>query len=187
MSIKILSSGWGNINKLRTYFGCFSNVEVITEVALKTNEVLILPGVGNFEFISNSLLENKIRSKIDQHILNGGRLIGICSGFQILFDSSDESNLPGLGILKGKVSKLSKLNIGWHSMETNGGDVYFMNRYGVLDTDLKKQNDYEFQFTNTQDGSRILSYCRSEKILGMQFHPEVSRDACERLVGDFIK
>ena len=75
MNIKILSLGWGNIQKLRVFFANFGNVAVVTELELDPKEILILPGVGNFSYLSSILSQKDIKEKLAKHYEEGEKLV----------------------------------------------------------------------------------------------------------------
>ena len=147
---------------------------------------ILLPGVGSYpNFIKNlkkQCLFSKIKEKVD---LKETSIFGICVGFQALFESSDELELTeGLGLIKGKVSKLSNSlvlpHIGWNSCKnfTNsrlfknievGSDFYFCHSYVV-----KKVSD-KIEITETEYGEKFISSVEYENIFGVQFHPEKSQ------------
>jgi imidazole glycerol-phosphate synthase subunit HisH len=186
MAIKIISAGWGNIKKLQLYFSQFGSTSVMQDFELNQEDILVIPGVGNFDYLSRILNYEKNRKVINAHYNSGGKIIGICSGFQILFESSEEGYLVGLGFMRGEIEKLPKLNMGWYSTTSKFEKVYFMNRFGLKETNLVRTHGIKYDFSDTKEGVRIVSHIRSENILGMQFHPEISRDRCSALISEFL-
>ena len=81
---------------------------------------LFLPGVGAFAPPREALrgaMEEAIRSALE----SGAFLLGICVGYQILFESGEEFQpLDGLGLLPGKVTRLPQdvqvPHIGWNRL-----------------------------------------------------------------------
>ena len=82
----------------------------------------ILPGVGSFKYAMNNLeqksLIKPIKSLIDQP---NKRILGICLGMQLLYESSEEDDFcEGLKIINGKVKKIKHQivpNVGWRQVE----------------------------------------------------------------------
>ena len=119
---------------------------------------------------------SKIKEKVD---LKETSIFGICVGFQALFESSDELELTeGLGLIKGKVSKLSNSlvlpHIGWNSCKnfTNsrlfknievGSDFYFCHSYVV-----KKVSD-KIEITETEYGENLSPQLNMKIFLGFNF------------------
>ena len=62
----------------------------------------ILPGVGSFPEAMKHIKELKLDVSINDFIASGKPFLGICLGFQLLFNKSDEfEDTFGLGILSG--------------------------------------------------------------------------------------
>jgi len=82
---------------------------------------LVLPGVGAFapprERLRRSGLEEALRAALD----DGAWLLGVCVGFQLLFEESEEfGRTDGLGLLAGRVVRLPVgvplPHIGWNAL-----------------------------------------------------------------------
>lgn len=69
-------------------------------------DLVILPGVGAFDVAMDYLNQTGLRSAVVDHAKRGGYLAGICLGMQIMFESSEEGNTPGLGLLAGRVQRI---------------------------------------------------------------------------------
>ena len=52
---------------------------------------LILPGVGSFRDAMSLLEEKGLDKFVKQYVADGGYLLGICLGMQLLFDESEEN------------------------------------------------------------------------------------------------
>ena len=68
-------------------------------------KALILPGVGSFDPAINNLRNTDLIVDIKNWIKSGKSFLGICLGLQLLFESSDEGSINGLGIVKGQIKK----------------------------------------------------------------------------------
>jgi len=72
---------------------------------------LILPGVGAFEQVMIDLKNKGLDKYIIKFIKTGKPVLGICLGFQLLFNYSEEFGIhKGLGVFNGKVIKIPKSN-----------------------------------------------------------------------------
>ena len=86
---------------------------------IKDCKALILPGVGSFDPAICNLKKTELIVDIRNWIKSGKSFLGICLGLQLLFESSDEGSINGLGIVKGKIKKIPKLSnqriphVGW--------------------------------------------------------------------------
>jgi len=70
----------------------------------KACKAIILPGVGAFDPAMNNLINTELINDLKNWIKSGKSFFGICLGLQLLFESSDEGKVQGLGILKGKIN-----------------------------------------------------------------------------------
>ena len=110
--------------------------------------------------------------------------LGICIGMQILFEFSEEGNVPCLGWLKGRVkrfddSKVRVPQMGWNEVifkknhrlvEDLGtsGHFYYVNSYHVVpenSEDILAVTDYDGEF---------CCMVQHENIFAAQFHAEKS-------------
>ena len=73
----------------------------------------VLPGVGSFPEAMKNLKKLNLDNAIIDFIESGKPFLGICLGFQLIFDKSDEiQDTNGLGIISGEVKSFSKLDNG---------------------------------------------------------------------------
>ena len=154
----------------------------------------ILPGVGSFPEAMRHIKEFELDVSINDFIDSGKPFLGICLGFQLLFNKSVEiEDTFGLGIISGEVKDFSLLNdkirvphVGWNNVKKkqmtniiNNLDplkkfneeeyFYFVHSYYV---EPKDNNDI---YTTTEYGG--INFCSSilkENIFACQFHPEKS-------------
>ncbi len=157
---------------------------------LEDEEILIIPGVGNFSKLINSLQKRDQISSIIDQAKNGKKILGICLGMQILFSSSEEGNCDGIGLLDGVVknldNKFSKFNlntpnIGWRRTifeneyfeKYNNNYFYFVHQYEVIPNNKKEILSYS-NIKDTSVVSAVYGKGKMENIYGIQFHPEKS-------------
>ncbi len=184
MNVAIVSSMPGNVmNLYRALKGLEQNlnVELLERPTQKPYDVIFLPGVGHFEEAMRRLGENEI----DEFLLNQAEksfIVGICLGMQILFEESEESfsslSVRGLGLLKGKVTKLKAQvlpHVGWNRVrflndrfeDLDGRYFYFVHSYRVL-------CEESFVVATCQYEEEFPAVVMKDKVLGVQFHPEKS-------------
>ncbi len=163
---------------------------------------IILPGVGSFVKVMQSLKELKLIEKLNHEILNNKKFfLGICVGFQILFDFGlEQKKTKGLGWIKGYCGKFSFKekniilpHIGWNHVELNNKiDIlngienyrdnlfYFVHSFRVNkideDTTIYSESFYHENF---------ISVLKKENIYGVQFHPEKSQVNGLKLLENF--
>ena len=104
----ILNYNTGNLKSVRAALNYFSikNIIIKNKFDFKKIDLLIMPGVGSFERAINYINNMDYRNEIYNFSKNK-YILGICLGFQILYEQSDESpGINGLGIVKGTVKRI---------------------------------------------------------------------------------
>ena len=166
---------------------------------IKECKALILPGVGSFDPAINNLIETDLVVDIKNWINSGKSFLGICLGLQLLFESSDEGSINGLGILKGKIKKIPQLSdqriphVGWCELlptrensllgnnESNNW-VYFVHSYYAvpLNTNLIAANV-------SYGTEKLTAIIEKDNLVACQFHPEKSGKTGEKLLRRWLK
>lgn len=166
-------------------------VETVTSdqpQALRSCDLMVLPGVGNFSAGMANLRRLDLTEPIVEWAREERPLIGICLGMQLLFEHSEEGKTDGLGIMEGTVTRFNvdeKVpHMGWNEIvsakgmpfsEFLGKRFYFVHSYVCT----RPANG---DGAETEYGGRFLSGIRRGRILGFQFHPEKSgRDGLDLL------
>ena len=200
--IGVIDYGAGN---LRSVCNSLKKLSVDCHVVkapsdLNKIETMIFPGVGSFGDSSDQLKKQLLFEPIREWIINDRPFLGICIGFQMLFDSSEESpGSEGLGIIPGKVIKFSEQknlkvpHMGWNEVQIkNLNDpvwqkiddlthFYFVHSY------FPKPDNPEVSSSTTGYGEDFTSSIRFGNIFGTQFHPEKSQKSGLRLIDNFLK
>jgi len=199
IKVCILDYGSGNVKSVYNmvrYLGY--NVNISNEKsAIRSASHIILPGVGSF----GAAME-KIKSKIplpvlESEIINTKKpLLGICVGMQVLAENGHEhGDHKGLGWITGSVEKLevNELplpHIGWNDV--------ILKKDSILFNDLGDINDFYFvhsyslktkQANVLSETNYEINFCSSvqkENIYGVQFHPEKSQRAGQKLIQNFL-
>ncbi len=155
---------------------------------------LILPGVGAFGHVMRNI--EPIRRELVDYIESGKPYLGICLGLQILFESSEEDPEPGLGIFKGRVTRVEARkvpHIGWNSLDIlrdsrilagvrPGEYFYFVHSYAARPAD-----DEVLVATCNYDGDVLASVVERQNVAACQFHPEKSGRAGLRVIRNFVE
>ncbi|MFM8789837.1 MAG: imidazole glycerol phosphate synthase subunit HisH, partial [Chthoniobacterales bacterium] len=86
-------------------------------------QAIVLPGVGSFGDCARSLEERGLTPVLREWLAADRPYLGICLGYQILFESSEESpEARGLGHWPGRVVKFEEArgrkvpHMGWNSL-----------------------------------------------------------------------
>ena len=157
---------------------------------------LVLPGVGAFARAMERIDELGLEALIRDRVGAGVPVLGICLGYQLLFDSSTElGGARGLGLVEGPVDGLRAPglkvpHIGWEpvawvrdSQLTAGiGDetpFYFVHSFvgrPAAEADI---------LGTAEHGERFVCAIERPPIYGVQFHPEKSSAAGLRLLANF--
>jgi len=154
-------------------------------------EAVIFPGVGHAEPAMQSLKKNRL----DEWLKNTTKpVLGICLGMQLFFESSEEGNSEGLGIIPGRLKKfdpsVNKVpHMGWNTFAnihshpvmgsfSNEQYFYYVHSY------FAPVNEYTIASCNyIEEFSAVV--CR-DNFIGVQFHPEKSGKAGSMLLQNFL-
>ena len=195
--IGIIDYGMGNLGSVFKAFDKVGlNPKIIRdEKEIKACDSLCLPGVGAFKDAMENLKSYGFLERILDFIKAGKPFIGICLGYQLLFEKSYEfGEHEGLSILKGDVrlfpTSVKIPHIGWNQLWIKKDDGIFK---GIKDGDFVYfVHSY---YVNPQDKSIIASYTdygvdfassiEYENIVGLQFHPEKSQDVGLKILSNF--
>ena len=117
------------LNRLNLKF-IFTN----SEQEILKSERIILPGVSNFKYCIDSLKKKNLDKILYESVLiKKKKILGICSGMQILGTHSEEGNSEGLNIIKGFIKKipnnktLKVPHMGWNKIDTSNNNLF--NKY----------------------------------------------------------
>ena len=166
---------------------------------LKDCKALILPGVGSFDPAISNLKNTELIVDIKNWIKSGKSFLGICLGLQLLFESSDEGSINGLGIVKGQIKKIPQISdqrtphIGWCELiptrkscllmeEELNNWVYFVHSYHAVPL-----NPNLIAANVCYGSEKLTAIIEKDNILACQFHPEKSGKTGEKLLRRWIK
>ena len=163
--IAIIDYDAGNLKNVANAFKKLGVDSLITcdEATILNSEAVVLPGVGAFADCMDSLVKKGMDRVIKACINMGKPFLGICLGYQLLFEYSEEhpetlSDTRGLGILKGRVKKfpadkgLKIPHMGWNNLNFPKPCPLFENLPGKLFIDSA------VDYTNSEDKKSEESY-----------------------------
>jgi glutamine amidotransferase len=193
MRITLFDYGAGNLHSLaKALRGDGREVAFQTDARVAVNtDVLVLPGVGAFEPAALALEGGRdaMKAAIDA----GLPCLGICLGMQLMFESSDEGNGAGLGVFKGRVTKLRTPRtpqIGWNTLDDPNDSLlrgsqlhtaYYANSFVCRPVDESIVAAW-----STHEGDRFPAAVRAGAAVGVQFHPEKSSAPGLTFVHEFL-
>ena len=170
---------------------------VSNHIDINGANILVLPGVGSFKEAMKNLKKKKLIKPILNHINSNKKFLGVCLGFQLLFETSEEfGSSRGLGVLKGKIKAFDKKKIksiphvGWNLANFKNKDFfskkkelfYFVHSFYV---DPKEKNIIS-SITNL-NGFNFCSSIIYKNIFGCQFHPEKSGKTGLKFLKKFLE
>ena len=184
------------------------DVEITTDYStIISCDGAILPGVGSFPEAMKHIKDLKLDVSINDFIASGKPFLGICLGFQLLFDKSNEiEDTLGLGIISGQVKNFSKLNdkirvphVGWNNVKKkqmtniiNNLDplkkfdeeeyFYFVHSYYV-----EPEDSNDIHTTTEYSGINFCSSILKKNIFACQFHPEKSGEKGAGILSEIFK
>lgn len=202
MKVALIDYGAGN---LRSVANALRELGIQPVIAASPDDLtdathLVLPGVGSFGDCMAQLESRELVTAIREWVASGKPYLGICLGYQILFDSSEESpGVAGLGIVPGTVRRFKQTpglkipHMGWNSVvprkpETGnwnglGAEPYF---YYVHSYFPVPDNDAVIAAETSYGDDTFAAAIELPNLLACQFHPEKSQDAGLRLIRNFL-
>jgi len=201
--IALIDYGSGNLRSVHKALRYLeADVRLATRPAqMKDARAVVLPGVGAFDDCLNALQKQDLLEACRDFIKSGRWFLGICVGYQALFEKSEEFNscAAGLGIFQGKVVRfagkpdLKIPQIGWNQIEVvradcpilrgipSGSHVYFVHSF------FPEPVDPSIVATRTTYGESFASAVWKENVFATQFHPEKSQKVGLQLLRNFVE
>lgn len=197
--ITIVDYGVGNLASIANILkkvGVSAEISNDISVISKAKK-LILPGVGSFDYGISSLRSLGLDEVLNEKVLVlKTPILGLCLGFQLMTNGSEEGAMSGLGWFNAKCSKF-KFNDLNYKIPHMGWNVVKNKKENPLTANLNAMKFYfvhSYHITNEQPEDVILSVnygyeftCGMQKqnIFGVQFHPEKSHKYGMQLFRNF--
>ncbi|GGA91215.1 imidazole glycerol phosphate synthase subunit HisH [Puia dinghuensis] len=193
MKLVIIKYNAGNIQSVLYALERIGREAVVTDDAAQivAADKVIFPGVGEASTAMEYLRERGLDA-----VIKGVRqpVLGICLGMQLMCSYSEENDTTCLGIFEEKVRKFSGEGglkvpqIGWNNIYdlrsplfegvADKSYCYFVHGYYAA---LGEQT-----IARTGYGETFSSALHRDNFYGVQFHPEKSAQAGERILRNFI-
>ena len=200
MTLALLDYGSGNIrsvmNALR-HEG--APAELVSDPArLADADAVVLPGVGAFADCVRGLQSRGLWEPVRAWLAADKPFLGICVGYQMLFDESEESpGVRGFGFFGGKVKRfatpgLKVPQIGWNQLDLAAPahplwsglparpHVYFVHSY------FPEPTDASIVTARANYGAPFAAAAARGRVAAVQFHPEKSQAVGLRILRNFI-
>jgi glutamine amidotransferase len=198
-TIAVLDYGIGNLaSAYRALVHLGANVELVADAAeAEDADGVVLPGVGAFGRCAEALIDSGLDKVARNALETGVPFLGICVGFQLLYEGSEESpGTPGLGALAGTVQRLPAgvkcPQIQWNPLRAVGDRpsailaglpmdpwMYFVHSFvPPIGPETVATCDY---------GGDIAAAIERDHIWGTQFHPEKSGAFGLAVLANFVE
>ncbi|MDR1709709.1 MAG: imidazole glycerol phosphate synthase subunit HisH [Candidatus Accumulibacter sp.] len=207
-TIAVIDYGMGNLRSVwqaLVHVADWREVTVTSDpAAVASAERVVFPGQGAMPDCMKELDARGLRPAV----LEAARekpFLGICIGLQMLFDWSEEGDVPGLGVFAGSVRRfpaermaapggvrLKVPHMGWNEVDQetphplwegieDGARFYFVHSYYV------DPQEKSCTAGATDYGIRFTSAAARDNIFAIQFHPEKSAQAGLALLSNFVE
>lgn len=194
MSVAVVKLGVGNTASVMFALERLGVAAVLTDDPARIGEAerVILPGVGAAAHAMR-LLRAKALGAVLRSFARP--LLGICLGQQLLFESSEEGDAEGLGLMSGRVKRFAASaktptpHMGWSKLrpvrdnplcEGVGAQdyTYFVHSYVCPSSDAT--------IATAEYGTAFPAMVARGNIFGCQFHPERSGAVGARILRNFL-
>ena len=198
-TVAIVDYGVGNLRSVERALARAGAAAVITPDprVVASSDAVVLPGVGAFAPAAALLLGSGLGDAVREAAGRGRPVLGVCLGFQLLFEASEEGEGgEGLGLLPGRVRRIDAApplkvpHMGWNRLRMHrpsaltagvaeGAWCYFVHSYAADadPRDVVATVDY---------GGEIVAVCERGTVTGTQFHPEKSGAAGLRIYANLV-
>lgn len=196
--VAVIDYGMGNLHSISSALTAVgATVTLVRDgEALRAFDRAVLPGVGAFGRSMQHLEAAGLDAAVRDHVTAGRPLLGVCLGYQVLFESSDElGEHAGLGLVQGRVRRfetdLPVPHVGWnvvrptpHPLFEGLGEephAYFVHSFRsveVPEANALARSDYDGDF---------VCAAAAGSAAGVQFHPEKSGPEGLRLLANYLE
>ena len=202
MKVGIIDYGGGNLRSVANALRALGEDPTIIASPEQVGDTthLLLPGQGEFGDTMARLEKRGLAIFLKDWIAADKPYFGICVGYQILFDSSEEApESAGLGIIPGCVRRfqdepgLKIPHMGWNSATATRGetrvwqglgeDPYF---YYIHSYFPEPRDPASVVATTTHGTQSFAGAVERGNLFACQFHPEKSQQAGLRLIRNFL-
>ena len=199
--IALLDYGAGNVRSVqKALTAAGGDVHLVSSPELVMQaDAVVLPGVGAFDDCINAMRQQELFEATREFLSTGKPFLGICVGYQALFENSEEfnSSAAGLGIFEGSVvrfpdAEVKVPQIGWNEVHftqpncpilqgiESGSHFYFVHSY------YPQPKDKSIVATRTEYGVDFTSAIWRDNVFATQFHPEKSQKVGLQLLTNFV-
>jgi glutamine amidotransferase len=204
--IAVLDYGIGNLRSAQkdlVHLG--ADARLVSEPAAAAHATgVVLPGVGAFGACASALEASGLDAVVRDALGAGVPVLGLCVGFQLFFDGSEESpGVAGLGLVPGTLRLLpagvKRPQMQWnqtHRLEGRPSVLlapfasqqppwfYYVHSYAAF---LEDGEDGQAAVATCDYGTQVVAAVERDGLYGTQFHPEKSGSAGLALLAAFVE
>lgn len=191
-TIAVIDTGICNLRSVtKALEAVGASIQVVrapAEVVASQASGLVLPGVGALRDCVAALRSTQLDATVRDWIAADRPFLGVCLGMQALFEHSEEGDVKGLGVFRGRVVRFRRPrdlkipHMGWNT-------VRFVQAASPLSAQLSPASD-AFYFVHSfhcmpEERSLVLGECDyggefcaaigRGRVFATQFHPEKSQ------------
>ena len=196
--IGVVDYGSGNLRSVtKSLEAAGAAPSLVTERAqLDALDAVVVPGQGHFGDCARNLRASGLWEPLVEWLRAGRPYLGICLGYQLLFEASEESpGTKGLAIFPGQVVRfrdetLKIPHMGWNQLIGTRGDLYrnmparpyfyFVHSY------YPAPDDTGLVSASCEYGGQFAASISHGAVHATQFHPEKSQSAGQDLLRNFL-
>ena len=192
--IAIINYEAGNLASVANAFKRLQEPYIITNNPdeLENARGVIFPGVGHAQPAMKSLQNNGLDIWLKQ---TQKPVLGICLGMQLLFESSEEGDSKGLGIIPGRLKKFDSTkakvpHMGWNTFNS-------ITDHPIVENLSEKEYFYyvhsfyaplnDFTVASCKYIENFTAVVARNNFIGSQFHPEKSGKVGSLLLQNFLQ
>jgi imidazole glycerol-phosphate synthase subunit HisH len=194
VTIAIVDYGVGNLRSVERALVHVGAEPVITSDhdVLAAADGIVLPGVGAFAAAQRKLQAGGLGNRLIELALRGKPVLGVCLGYQLLFEESSEGGRhQGLGLLPGRVVPVAGTPrvpvIGWARVTQTARSALWQ---GIADSSyFYFVHSYGPEAGKVAIGSAEHAPAAAgagRNVFGTQFHPEKSGPDGLRIYANFV-
>jgi imidazole glycerol-phosphate synthase subunit HisH len=196
--VVVLDYGSGNLRSAaRALARAGVDVTVTPDLeAAASADGLVVPGVGAYAACMAGIEALGAGPMITKRVGDGGPVLGICVGMQVLFDYGEEHGVvtKGLGLVPGGVIRLTARRVphmGWNTVAVPEGSRLFAGlpagtRFYFVHSYAATPVDGQGLVTLTEHGAPFVAAFERGHLAATQFHPEKSGDAGAILLHNWV-
>jgi imidazole glycerol phosphate synthase glutamine amidotransferase subunit len=182
-TVVVVPTGTANLASVRAAFERLGRrVEFSSgpDVVAAADHVL-LPGVGAFGAAMATLAQSGAETALKRRIEADLPTMAICVGHQLLFEASEESpGVRGLAVVPAQVGRfpegVRRPQFGWNEITPAGGARFLRHGFAYFANGYRATEAPGWTVAAAEHGGRFVAAMERGRVVGCQFHPELSGD-----------